>query len=186
MEEMAGSTASSDLRVGIARVEDAPALHRLVERAYRGDSARAGWTHEADLLGGDRTSLAEIESAIADPARLVLAAWLGPGPVPGPVLVGSVTVTDIGGRGYLGMLAVDPARQAAGIGRALVRAAEDHALDRFGSAAMEMTVISARPELIAWYERRGYAHTGERRPFPFPAPGSDRLDMVVLEKALSL
>ena len=26
------------------------ALHALIERAYRGDSAKAGWTHEADLL----------------------------------------------------------------------------------------------------------------------------------------
>ena len=27
---------------------------------------------------------------------------------------------------------------------------------------MEMTVIDARAELIAYYERRGYARTGER------------------------
>jgi hypothetical protein len=29
-----------------------------------------------------------------------------------------------------------------------------------------MTVIDSRDALIAWYERRGYARTGETRPFP--------------------
>ena len=34
-----------------AQPADLPALHDLVESAYRGDSAKLGWTHEADLLG---------------------------------------------------------------------------------------------------------------------------------------
>ena len=34
--------------------QDIPALTSLVNSAYRGDSARKGWTHEADLLGGQR------------------------------------------------------------------------------------------------------------------------------------
>ena len=29
---------------------DIPALHRLIESAYRGEASRAGWTTEADLL----------------------------------------------------------------------------------------------------------------------------------------
>ena len=48
---------------------------------------------------------------------------------------------------------------------------------------MEMTVIHRRTELIAWYERRGYAPTGETRPFPVDPP-QPQLDFVVLEKAL--
>jgi hypothetical protein len=54
---------------------------------------------------------------------------------------------------------------------------------------MEMTVIEGRDELIAWYERRGYALTGERRPFPMDDPrfGLPRrpLAFVVLTKALA-
>ena len=51
---------------------DLPALHGLIESAYRGDSARAGWSHEADLLGGQRTDLAALEAIIADPAQHLL------------------------------------------------------------------------------------------------------------------
>ena len=52
-----------------------------------------------------------------------------------------------------------------------------------------MTVIAQRHELIAWYERRGYRLTGERRPFPatdprFGLPKRDDLEFVVLEKLL--
>ena len=52
-----------------------------------------------------------------------------------------------------------------------------------------MTVITQRAELIAWYERRGYALTGERRPFPahdprFGKPRRDDLEFVVLGKPL--
>ncbi|CAM5672839.1 hypothetical protein SCYAM73S_02865 [Streptomyces cyaneofuscatus] len=35
--------------------DDVPALVALVESAYRGDSSRAGWTTEADILQGQRT-----------------------------------------------------------------------------------------------------------------------------------
>ena len=54
---------------------------------------------------------------------------------------------------------------------------------RFSARRMEMTVIAVRTELIAWYARRGYAPTGETRPFPVDPPRPE-LDFVVLEKAL--
>ena len=88
------------------------------------------------------------------------------------------------------MLAVDPARQAAGLGRRLVGAAETTARDRFKAARMEMTVIVQRAELIAWYERLGFARTGETRPFPatdprFGLPRRDDLAFTVLARALT-
>lgn len=162
---------------------DLPALHALIERAYRGDSAKAGWTHEADLLGGQRTDLAALADMTADPAQHLLVATTG------DALTGCVTVTRRpDGRGYLGLLTVDPALQAAGLGRRLIAAAEDCARD-FDATAMEMTVIASRGELIRYYERRGYALTGERRPFPlddprFGLPKTRDLEFVVLAKAL--
>jgi hypothetical protein len=50
-----------------------------------------------------------------------------------------------------------------------------------------MTVVNVRKTLIAWYERRGYALTGETKPFPygderFGRPLRDDLHFVVLEK----
>jgi hypothetical protein len=57
-----------------ARPEDVPALVDLVESAYRGERSRAGWTSEADLLGGQRTDADMVEAAVRDPAGTVLVA----------------------------------------------------------------------------------------------------------------
>lgn len=167
-----------------ATAADLPALHALIERAYRGDSARRGWTHEADLLGGQRTDLEALAEVIADPAQTLLVAVEGGAPV------ACVQVTDKGdGRAYLGMITVDPDRQAGGLGRRLLAGAESFAAAS-GATRAEMTVISQRAELIGWYVRRGYRPTGEQRPFPhadprFGLPKRDDLVFVVLEKALS-
>jgi hypothetical protein len=39
--------------------------------------------------------------------------------------------------------------------------------DEWALPAMRMTVIDIRDELIAFYERRGYARTGIKKPFPY-------------------
>lgn len=160
-----------------------PDLHALIERAYRGDSARQGWTHEADLLGGQRTDLKALADMLADPDVQLLAM------AHGGALVACIAVTRKPGElAYLGLITVDPARQASGLGRALLDAGEA-AARRFGARRAEMTVIRQRAELIAWYERRGYRQTGEIRPFPmgderFGLPKRPDLEFVVLEKAI--
>ncbi|UVO51883.1 GNAT family N-acetyltransferase [Sphingomonas sp. SUN019] len=173
------------MQVRYATGEDLPAFHALVERAYRGDAARAGWTHEADLLDGQRTDLEALAETLADPDRRILAAF------DGDTLIGCVQISKVGsGRAYLGLLTVDPDRQAGGLGAKLIAAAEDHAVVLFGAQAIEMTVIRQRRELIAYYERRGYALTGEERPFPlddprFGVPRTRDLAFVVLLKPLA-
>lgn len=163
---------------------DLEPLHRLVHAAYRGDSARRGWTHEADLLDGNRIDRDSLLSALSAPDQVVLVAETDAG------LTGCVHVTDRGeGLAYLGMLTVDPGLQAQGTGRRLIAAAETHAIRHFGARRMEMTVIVHRHELIAWYERRGYRRTGETRPFPatdprFGLPRRDDLAFTVLDKPL--
>ena len=166
-----------------ACLDDLPALHALVESAYRGESARRGWSHEADLLEGQRTDMAALTAMLDDPKQHLLVFR------DNDRLRACVALTDKGdGLAYLGMLTVDPAQQAAGLGRLVLAAAEDHAA-AFGARRVEMTVIAQRAELIAWYERRGYVLTGERRPFPngdprFGLPKRDDLIFVVLEKTL--
>ena len=54
---------------------------------------------------------------------------------------------------------------------------------------MQMTVIDCREELMAFYERRGYARTGIKKPFPygderFGIPRRDDLRFEVMEKPL--
>ena len=168
-----------------AGLADVPALHALVESAYRGESAKAGWTHEADLLGGQRTdekSLKEIVGDVAQSIRMV---------EEGSALHGCVLVSDKGsGRAYLGMLTVRPDLQAGGLGRALLTEAERHAREALGAAVMEMTVIRQRRELIDWYLRRGYSETGREEPFPldderFGLSKTRELVFVVLEKQLT-
>ena len=163
--------------------DDLPTLHALVESAYRGASARRGWSHEADLLEGQRTDMAALTAMLDDPAQHLLVFR------DNDRLRACVALTDKGaGLAYLGMLTVDPHQQAAGLGRLILAAAEDHAA-AFGAGRVEMTVIAQRAELIAWYQRRGYALTGEQRPFPhgdprFGLPRRDDLVFVVLDKAL--
>lgn len=166
-----------DATVRVAVRDDLADLHRVVERAYRGDSARQGWTHEADLLSGDRIDSATLERIVADPdQRLLVAERDG-------VTVGCVCLTRQGdGPAYLGLLCVDPACQAGGLGRAIIAAAEQVAATDLGVRRLEMTVISSRVELIKYYERRGFVRTGERRPFPVAV--DPPLEMVVLEKTL--
>lgn len=168
----------------VAEAGDVPALLALVESGFRGDSAKRGWTHEADLLGGQRTDAAALGAMIADPQQTMLLLEEG------DALLGCVSVADKGaGRAYLGMLTVSPDLQGAGLGRKLVDGAEAYARDVLGAAVMEMTVIKQRAELVAWYLRHGYADTGREEPFPlddprFGLPKTRDLVFVVLAKAL--
>lgn len=163
---------------GAATADDVPTLRSLIEGAYRGETARRGWTHEADMLSDERTSEEELFDLIGDPQRVMLTAWRE------GALIGCVQVVrKHDSLAYLGMLTVDPILQAGGVGRQLLAAAEAEAIRRFGARRMEMTVIHRRAELIAWYERRGYVRTGEERPFPLDPPRPE-LAFVVLEKPL--
>ncbi len=161
-----------------AAAADVPALHALIERAYRGEASRAGWTHEADYLTGPRTTAATVAAIVADPAATMLVA------IDGERLAACVQVTDCGdGLAYMGLLAVEPTGQAGGTGRAMIAAAEEVAR-AFGARRIEMTVVDRRATLIAYYERRGYALTGETRPFPAELLEGAPLAFVVLAKSL--
>lgn len=164
------------IAITTASVADAPALKSLLESAYRGATARRGWNHEADILDDERIAPGELETLLAASDVTMLAAR------DGAAFVGCVTVTRKNAAlAYLGMLCVAPDLQSAGLGRQLLDAAENHARAH-GIDAMEMTVIEGRDALIAWYERRGYARTGETR--PFPVPRAPPIAFVVLEKSL--
>ena len=173
-----------DLAFRPAVAADAPAIVARVQSAYRGEGAKRGWTTEAHLIPGERIDAAEVLALIARPGGALLLAEAGGD------LAGCVHVEASGGVGHLGLLAVDPARQAGGLGRRLVAAAEALARDRLGAGEMRMDVVHSRSELIAWYERQGYVRTGETAPFPFAnadlglAPDVD-LHFVALAKPLT-
>ncbi|GAA0741204.1 GNAT family N-acetyltransferase [Sphingomonas sp. ABOLD] len=160
-----------------ATTADLPAIHPVIERAYRGETARQGWTHEADLIEGPRTDLPTLNAIVEDPAQVLLGAWEG------ETAIGCVNVANRGGgTAYLGLLCIDPLRQDAGLGRQLIAAAEAHARTVLDCTRMEMTVIEQRRKLIDYYVRRGYAETGARCDFPIPL--DPPLFMTVLAKKL--
>jgi ribosomal protein S18 acetylase RimI-like enzyme len=83
----------------------------------------------------------------------------------------SVYTEQRGAHGYMGMLAVAPKVQGSGLARRLVEAAED----RFRSAglvAIEISVLSLRPELLPLYRRFGFVETGVE-PFLHPRTFKD-------------
>jgi N-acetylglutamate synthase-like GNAT family acetyltransferase len=70
------------------------------------------------------------------------------------------------GRGYIGLLTVNPDRQARGIGRQLMQCTENFCRDH-GCSIAEIDVINLRPELVDWYRSQGYRVVGE---LPYPRP----------------
>jgi ribosomal protein S18 acetylase RimI-like enzyme len=181
-----------------ATAGDVQELVELVESAYRGDASRAGWTTEADLLGGQRTDREEVQALVAEPAVILRLAF-GPGDGSSGAgaskasdrdgLLGCVLVRSEGAHAHVGMFAVRPTLQSRGLGRALLAEAERIARER-GAIRAKMTVIEQRSELLAWYARRGYRSTGETEPFPygnprFGLPKREDLRFLVLEKELA-
>ena len=85
------------------------------------------------------------------------------------------------------MFAVDPVKQGKGVGLAVLKQAERFVQDGWNSAALCMSVISIREELINWYFRHGYQKTGKTSLFPygeprFGIPNRDDLLLETLEK----
>ena len=135
-------------------------MRTLVESADRGDASRAGWTTEADLLDGRRTSTDELRAVVADRTRVILVAKTADGDVAGCAVVARAGPA----RASFGLFAVRPTGQGAGLGKRILAAAEAHAATAWGATMMEMSVITRREELIAFYVRRGYRPTGRLTP----------------------
>lgn len=166
--------------------DDIPAVVALMNRAYRGHGASAGWSTETGYIAGDRTTEALVRADLRDKKDAALLKWEA---VPGAALRACVWLEPVGdGIWYLGSLAIDPDQQNSGLGRVVLAAAEDWARQR-GATRIRMSVVNVRDALIAWYGRRGYERTGETTPFPyddtrFGTPLRDDLAFVILEKDL--
>lgn len=150
------------LNLRIACKNDMEEIVDLVNRAYRPKEDEAGWTHESDLLTGPRISVSQLRSLFCEKSVILLLC-------DGSKIAACVHVQSESSNAYIGMLATDPMRQANGIGKQILEHAEQYAIETFGSSQLKISVLSSRPELLAFYERRGYALTGEREEFPISA-----------------
>ncbi|MGW5508493.1 GNAT family N-acetyltransferase [Streptomyces albogriseolus] len=179
-----GTAADVALTFRDATDADVDALVELIESAYRGESSRAGWTTEADILQGQRTDPEGVLEVVKAPdSRLLTVEREGR-------IVACCQLEHRGDHAYFGMFAVSPALQGAGLGRAVIAEAERQARESWGVTEMHMTVITVREDLIAWYERRGYRRTGRTTPFPygderFGIPQRDDLAFELLVKELA-
>ena len=164
----------------VASEKDIPQLVKLINSAYRGESAKKGWTHEADLIdSSQRTDEAMLLQTLQKENSTILKYIEDDNK-----LLGCVYLQKQNARLYLGMLTVSPNIQGKGIGKKLLKAAEEHAKEK-GCSSIIMNVISVRKELIQWYERHGYKDNGQRKPFPHDAKfnhSSQVLEFMIMEK----
>ncbi|MEO6288543.1 MAG: GNAT family N-acetyltransferase [Ginsengibacter sp.] len=165
-------------KISKATFSDIEELNTLINSAYRGDSAKKGWTHEADILTGIRIDSEELEKIIRKESSAILKYSTD------KRIDACVFLDHQDQELYLGMLTVSPTKQGMGIGKKLMHAAEIYART-LQCNKIKMTVISIRHELIAWYQRHGYCDAGERIPFQewgkFGIP-SIPLDFIVMKK----
>ncbi len=150
----------TDSAIKIATNYNVDTIVSLLNSAYRGESSKAGWTTEAHLIGGNvRANAQQVANVIAMQNSVVLLYTNE-----NEDTIGCVNLQIHKHGIYLGMFSVQPALQGAGIGKKLLKAAEEFALTN-GVNRVYMTVIDKRTELIDWYKRNGYKDTGERKPF---------------------
>ena len=169
--------------VSIASPQDINALVALINGAYRGEASKKGWTTEADLVQGElRTDIASLTDILKNKDAIMLKYVSENGDIAGCVYLHKQER-----RLYLGMLTVSPLLQGSGIGKKLLKAAEQYAKEN-NCSSIFMNVIYIRHELIAWYERHGYRQTDERKPFPtdqrFGIP-TQVLEFLIMEKVVS-
>ena len=160
---------------------DAEDIAMLVNAAYRSFPGQAGWTHEGHLVAGPRIVAEQLRRLIRGGATILLLR-------DGARLLACVQVEPEDDAAYIGLFATDPVMQGQGLGKQLLAHAESHAVRQFGSRLLRMSVLSGRPELLAFYERRGYRRTGETEPYP-PAgedgqPRVAGLQLIGLEKSV--
>ena len=147
-----------------AEFSDAQAIAALINSAYRGESSRKGWTTEADILDGLRTTTAEVGKIIKRDNAFMLIGVLN------DEIVATICCEwqELAFKNTVrfGMIAVKPSLQNKGYGKSLIKTAEAMTLRQWRVAGFHMAVISIRHELIAFYERLGYKRTGEFVDFP--------------------
>ena len=174
------------VEIGCARVEEAPDITDIVNCAYQGgDGLTVGWTGVAHLLGGSRVTVDQVAAWIVQsPQSMLVARESGQ-------LIGSVHLTNLRRDvGEISLLAIRPSRQDGGLGRVLLAAAERHLVNHWNCRIAELTVLSPRPELESWYERRGYRPTGRRRPLSpdgegYGEPMRPALELVEYSRAIA-
>lgn len=146
----------------------------LVNIAYRAKDTR-GWTSESEIIQGDRINAAQVQQLLTDNAKVFLK-------FEDACLIGCVSMQIQQNSCYIGMLTTHPQVQNRGVGKKILQFAENFAMQNPAIDTLNLSVLSSRTELIAFYQRRGYQLTGETTAFPIDANVGQPLvkDLVLL------
>src|ERR1700712_8151 len=98
------------MEISIATMADISSLAHLVNSAYRGETAKKGWTTEAHLLDGIRTDENALSAMLQKPGACMLTCLNAEA-----VMAGCVYLEQQPETVYLGMLTVSPLLQGSGI-----------------------------------------------------------------------
>lgn len=162
---MADCKKSLNIVIRRATPDDFPSLSVIINKAYRGTDS---WTTEAHLVRGQRITVEELNK-LRDPILVA--------EVPEEnIIIGCISAeywdvhTDMGlpeKSALLGLFAVDPNFQSAGVGSKLMRECVQMIKD-YGCKTAVLWVINGRSDIISWYERQGFKWTGKVRDFVMP------------------
>ena len=153
----------------------------VINKAYRGELSSKAWTTEADLLGGKRAEKELIEEILnQENSKFYIAKFE-------KKIVGNIQVKLESSDIYIGLFSVHPDFQSSGIGKKLLKFAEDNSSILYKKAnKFKMQVITLREDLIEFYKRRGYKVTNSFFEFPkselWNIKIEDELNFVILEK----
>lgn len=140
--------------------DDILQIEILIETGYRREEARKGWTHEIDILSGDRLDKGEIEGLFNKSNVKFFVAIDETSKVQGVI-----SVTKDGDWIEFGKFAVNPILQGLGIGKMLIKTVEEFVKNQWNSNVLLLSVISTRKELIEFYKRIGFKETGQEIDF---------------------
>ncbi|KQX31944.1 GNAT family N-acetyltransferase [Variovorax sp. Root434] len=167
--------------ISTAEDTDAEQISALVNNAYRPSAAEAGWTHESALVSGERTSAVQVRRLFKKDSTVLVMKH-------DESIVACVHVERVNDVCWIGMLATKPDLQAGGLGKEMLAAAEALAASEHAPQALKMAVLSSRPELLSFYQRRGFVLNGNIGAYPADAgvgtPRQDGLQVFELEKKI--
>lgn len=170
----------SEFNLEYARQNQCNEISSLVNLTYRGE---AGWTKENHIIQGHRTTGEEVASLLTVPDTNFFVIKQR------QQLVSCIYVSKVKDSATIGFFSVHPNLQGKGLGKHVLKQAESFALTSLGTKRFEMFVVSQRPELIEFYERRGYVRTGRVEDYPVNSgtgvPRVNGLTIEYLEKICS-
>ncbi len=139
-----------------ATLRDVKEIVELINIAYRGEE---GWTTENTLIAGARTTKEEVLGYLFNVKShlFVLAS---------SSVKSVICVEEQEEVAYIGFFAVHPSLQGQGVGKALLKKAENFSVKTLGINYFVMSVLLDRIELIDFYVRQGYVRTNKLEDYP--------------------